>query len=302
MSKNETQLGINNGYLAWMRAQWQCNPTNIQPDWQQYLANGKGNTGDTQQTQTQQQTQNSTDLAGVSKQIAINMQASLEVPTATSCRDVPTKVLEKNRAVINQHLQGQNKSRCSFTHLIAYAIVQAMKDHPSLQSYCQRQNNRFTRVTPGGVNLGLAMDLPTSYNRTLTLRALVVPNIKQAESLNFAQFMTAYNDLVQRAKESKLQPGDFQGTLVTLTNPGTLGTVASLPRLMQQQALIIATGRIGYPAWTATMDPHVLQQLQISKVMTLTSTYDHRIIQGAESGQFLAHVHALLVGENNFYE
>ncbi|MEM7402562.1 MAG: 2-oxo acid dehydrogenase subunit E2 [Myxococcota bacterium] len=332
MKTDENQLGVNRGYVAWIRAQWRGNPSGVQPDWQDYLAaaahphntpqprpaqNLQQVDKQQQHSHAQQQTQhmkqtrsNSTDLTGIAKQIASNMQASLQVPTATSCRDLPTKVLEENRLLINQHLQQQNRQRCSFTHLIAYAIVQAIKQRPALHSYCQQQTNRFSRVTPGGINLGLAMDLPAgalqrraaATNAAAAPRMLVVPNIKQADTLSFAQWLAAYNDLLQRARAGKLQPNDFAGTLVTVTNPGTLGTVSSLPRLMQQQALIVATGRIGYPAWSATMDPQLLQQLGISKVMTLTSTYDHRIIQGAESGQFLADVHGLLMGEKGFYD
>src|SRR5262249_15665385 len=133
-------------------------------------------------------------------------------------------------------------------------------------------------------------------------RSLLVPNIKGAESMNFAQFFDAYNDQVKKAREGKLAIEDFQGTTISLTNPGTIGTIASSPRLMSGQSAIIATGAIEYPAEYQAMTPAALSQLGISKKMTLTSTYDHRVIQGAESGLFLARIHQFLIGQYAFYE
>jgi 2-oxoglutarate dehydrogenase E1 component len=101
--------------------------------------------------------------------------------------------------------------------------------------------------------------------------------------------------VVKRAREGKLQIPDFQGTTISLTNPGTLGTVASTPRLMAGQSVIIATGAIEYPAEYQAMASEALSQLGISKAITISSTYDHRIIQGAESGAFI-------IGQHRFYD
>ncbi len=139
------------------------------------------------------------------------------------------------------------------------------------------------------------------YEKKDGTRTLLVPNIKNANKLRFSEFLAAYDDVVKRAREGKLQIADFQGTTISLTNPGTIGTVASTPRLMAGQSLIIATGAIEYPAEYQAMAPEAtLSQLGISKAITISSTYDHRIIQGAESGAFLARVHELLIGKHKF--
>jgi 2-oxoglutarate dehydrogenase E1 component len=148
------------------------------------------------------------------------------------------------------------------------------------------------------VNLGLAVDVEKSDGT----RALLVPNVKAADQLDFAGFLAAYDDVLAKARSGKAQPEDFAGTTVTLTNPGTIGTAHSIPRLMEGQGLIVATGAIGWPAEFRSADPRTLASLGIGKIMTMTSTYDHRVIQGAESGAFLSTVDRLLSGENGFYE
>ena len=237
-------------------------------------------------------------LRGGALKIVENMEESLTVPTATSQRQVPVKVLEENRLIINNHLQAQNRGKVSFTHLIAWALVRALQKFPQLNDGYAVVDKTPSRVRRPEINLGLAIDLQKKDGT----RTLLVPNIKNAGALRFSQFLQAYDDVVKRAREGKLQVQDFQGTTVSLTNPGTIGTVASTPRLMAGQSVIIATGAIEYPAEYRAMSPATLSQLGISRVMTITSTYDHRIIQGAESGAFLALVSELLLGEHNFYE
>jgi len=237
-------------------------------------------------------------LSGVSALIAQNMELSLGVPTATSVRTIPVKALEENRLILNQHLQLIGRGKAAFTHLIAWAIVKAFKKYPSLNATYAVVSGKAQRIERAHINLGIAIDL----TRKDGSRSLVVPNIKRAELMNFSQFFDAYNRLIERARKNQLEPADFQGTTVSLTNPGTIGTVMSVPRLMQGQSVIIAAGAIDYPAEYHGMSPQTLSQLGISKVMTLTSTYDHRIIQGAESGELLAYIHHLLLGEDNFYD
>jgi 2-oxoglutarate dehydrogenase E1 component len=237
-------------------------------------------------------------LRGVAGKIAQNMEASLEVPTATSVRAIPVKALEENRRVINNHLALSGQSKASFTHVIAWAIVKAIKEQARMNSAYAAQDGQPVRIDREDVNIGLAIDV----ERKDGSRSLVVPNIKRAQTLDFAQFLKAYNDVVRKARNNTLEISDFEGTTISLTNPGTIGTVASVPRLMPAQGAIIATGQIDYPAEYSAADPTVLADLGISKVMTMTSTYDHRIIQGAESGAFLARIHELLIGESAFYD
>ncbi|HYO77639.1 MAG TPA: multifunctional oxoglutarate decarboxylase/oxoglutarate dehydrogenase thiamine pyrophosphate-binding subunit/dihydrolipoyllysine-residue succinyltransferase subunit [Thermoanaerobaculia bacterium] len=231
-------------------------------------------------------------LRGAASKIVANMETSLTVPTATSVRNIPVKVLEENRRVINNHLTLIGQSKASFTHVIAWAIVKAIADYPRMNSAFAMQDGTPTRIDRTDVNIGLAIDVEKKDGT----RSLLVPNVKRANTMDFAQFLKAYNDVVRKARNNQLEISDFEGTTISLTNPGTIGTIASVPRLMQTQGTIIATGAIDYSAEYSASDPSVLADLGISKVMTMTSTYDHRIIQGAESGAFLARIHELLVG------
>ncbi|HEX8843165.1 MAG TPA: multifunctional oxoglutarate decarboxylase/oxoglutarate dehydrogenase thiamine pyrophosphate-binding subunit/dihydrolipoyllysine-residue succinyltransferase subunit [Pyrinomonadaceae bacterium] len=243
-------------------------------------------------------TTSATPIRGGALKIVENMEASLAVPTATSNRHVPIKVLDENRRIINKHLQETRRGKASYTHLVAWAIVRALEKFPQFNDSFEVVAGTPSRVRREAVNLGIAIDLAKKDGS----RTLLVPNIKNANSMRFSEFLAAYDDVVQRARTGKLQIPDFQGTTVSLTNPGTLGTVASTPRLMAGQSAIIATGAIEYPAEYQGMSPEALAHLGIGKVVAISSTYDHRIIQGAESGAFLARVHELLVGEDRFYD
>ncbi len=241
---------------------------------------------------------NARQLAGVASRIVQNMEASLAIPTATSFREIPVKLLEENRTLINGYLKASDQGKLSFTHIIGWALVKALRSYPSLNNGYQEFNDKPYVLERKNVNLGLAIDL----ERPGGGRSLVVPSIKNANELDFRSFFDTYEDLVRKARQAKLSPDDFSGTTITLTNPGTIGTVASVPRLMAGQGTIIATGGINYPAAYQAMDAETLSELGISKVMQMTSTYDHRIIQGAESGMFLAMVQDLLMGADDFYE
>ncbi|MEU5254969.1 multifunctional oxoglutarate decarboxylase/oxoglutarate dehydrogenase thiamine pyrophosphate-binding subunit/dihydrolipoyllysine-residue succinyltransferase subunit [Streptomyces longwoodensis] len=237
-------------------------------------------------------------LRGPSAAVAKNMNASLELPTATSVRAVPVKLLFDNRIVINNHLKRARGGKISFTHLIGFAMVQAIKQMPSMNHSFGEKDGKPVLVKPPHVNLGLAIDLVKPNGD----RQLVVAAIKKAETLNFFEFWQAYEDIVRRARDNKLTMDDFTGVTVSLTNPGGLGTVHSVPRLMPGQSVIMGVGSMDYPAEFQGTSQDTLNKLGISKVMTLTSTYDHRVIQGAASGEFLRAVANLLLGENGFYD
>jgi 2-oxoglutarate dehydrogenase E1 component len=241
---------------------------------------------------------NATPIRGGALKIVENMETSLTVPTATSNRRIPVKVLDENRRIINKHLQERAGGKASYTHLVAWAIVRALEEFPQLNDGFEVVDGTPSRLRRESVNLGVAIDLAKKDGS----RTLLVPNIKNANAMRFSEFLAAYDDVIKRARGGKLQIPDFQGTTVSLTNPGTIGTVASTPRLMAGQSVIIATGAIEYPAEYQAMAPEALSQLGISKAMTISSTYDHRVIQGAESGAFLARVHELLIGEHKFYD
>ncbi len=237
-------------------------------------------------------------LRGAAARVVANMEASLRVPTATSVRPVPAKLLEVNRRIANNHLTRTRGGKLSFTHLIGYAVVQALKSVPALNnSYTERDGKPYI-VRNQQVGLGLAVDVAKSDGS----RTLLVPVIKGAEAMDFKRFWEAYEDLVRKVKTNKVAVEDFAGATVTLTNPGTIGTVSSVPRLMPGQGAIIGVGALAYPAEYSGADPATLAEMGISKVVTLTSTYDHRIIQGAESGLFLQRVSDLLTGKDGFYD
>lgn len=239
-----------------------------------------------------------TPIRGAALKIVENMDASLAVPTATSQRRIPVKLLDENRRIINQYLQENDRGKVSYTHLIAWALLRALDEFPQLNDGYEAVDGAPARIRRAQINLGLAIDLVKKDGT----RTLLVPNIKDAGKLRFPQFVEAYDDVIKRARAGKLQIADFQGTTISLTNPGTIGTVASTPRLMVGQSLIIATGAIEYPAEYQAMAPEALSQLGISKAITISSTYDHRIVQGAESGAFLARVHELVLGKHSFYD
>ena len=238
-------------------------------------------------------------LRGAAAAIVNNMQASLEVPTATSFRDIPAKMLEANRRVINGYLRRSRLGKVSFTHLIAWAAIRAIADHvPAMNSTFSIDRDGKPRVEHHDhIGLGVAVDVHKSDGS----RTLLVPTLREADTHHFRGFVAAYDDLIERARRNKLSMDDFGGTTVSLTNPGGIGTVQSVPRLMPNQGVIVGVGTIALPAAWQAADPRTVAELGISKVVTITSTYDHRIIQGAESGEFLAAMHRLLMGEHGFY-
>ncbi len=237
-------------------------------------------------------------LRGAAARTVVNMEASLDVPTATSVRAVPAKLLEVNRQILNNHLSRTGGGKVSFTHLIAYAVVRAVRDFPNINSSYVDADGTPTVVHHDHVNLGLAVDQQKSDGT----RTLLVPNVKAADTLDFGGFWSAYEKLIERVRSGRMSPDDFAGTTGTITNPGMIGTVHSVPRLMPGQGFIVGVGAIGYPAEYEGADPAALAEVGVSKVTTLTNTYDHRIIGGAESGEFLRRVHNLLLGEEGFYD
>ena len=237
-------------------------------------------------------------LRGVAARVVQSMEGSLTVPTATSVRVVPAKLLIDNRTVINNHLKRGRGGKVSFTHLIGYAMIKAIRAMPEMNSFFTELDGKPAVGHPEHINLGIAIDLAKSDGS----RQLLVPSIKGCEDLDFAQFWSAYEDMVRKARSGSLTVEDFAGTTLSLTNPGTIGTVHSVPRLVQGQGLILGVGALDYPAEFQGANEQTLADLAISKVVTITSTYDHRIIQGAQSGDFLRRIHEILLGEENFYD
>ncbi len=317
-------MSMNSAYVDELYFEYLRNPSSLSPEWRSFFEtyvpetapgvvrkNGGSNgsrpasvppssapTGASTRLPAMAETDQLEPLSSIAGKIAENMEASLKVPTATSVRTIPVKALEENRRIANSVLAKQRRPKLSFTHLLAWAIVKAAEKQPNMKNSYGVHDGVPVRVVRGSVNLGLAVDT----TRKDGSRILLVPSIKNAQDLSFDAFARAYDDIIARARTNKLTPEDLTGANITLTNPGGIGTVMSVPRLMDGQGTIVAAGAIEYPAEFQAMMPDVLATLAVSKVVTVTSTYDHRVIQGAESGEFLQYMHQLLLGEHRFYE
>lgn len=311
-------FGYNYGFVADLLEKYFDNPSSVSDYWQNYFneLTGNGYSGNEKPKAKKTKSHKSGSalqlspsfeiseedepqlITGVGAKIIENMNNSLTIPTATSLRTVSVKLLEENRRIINQHLKRVHNRKLSFTHIVAYALVQAVKKMPSMNNSFAVIDDSPNLVKKTYINLGLAVDL----ERKDGSRTLIVPNIKKAGKMNFKEFCDAYDDLIGKARTGKIEPQDFQNTTLTLTNPGGIGTVSSTPRLMTGQGCIIAVGAIDYPSEFQAMHQTALAGLGIGKVMNVTSTYDHRVIQGAESGEFLKYFDELLLGKNEFYE
>src|SRR3954454_10137346 len=235
-------------------------------------------------------------LRGPAATLAKAMDESRSIPTATSFRELAVDTLDAKRRALNDILK-ERGMKVSFTHLIAWAIVKAAQEWPVMGRAFEETDGKPTVIEPGGVNLGIAVDVERKGKRSL-----MVPCIKGADNLDFKGFHSYYEELITKTRENSLTADDFQGTNISLTNPGGLGTVASVPRLLKGQGTIVACGSLAYPVEWKHAPPEKIKALGVSKVMTMTSTYDHRVIQGAESGSFLRRIEELLQGEDDFYE
>lgn len=311
-------FGYNYGFVADLLEKYFENSNSVSEYWQNYfddLTSGSQSKNEQTKTESKGSKNKSASLqlspsfeiseedepqsiTGVGAKIIENMNNSLTIPTATSLRTISVKLLEENRRIINHHLKRLHGRKLSFTHIVAYALVQAVKKMPNMNNSFAVLDNQPHLVKKPYINLGLAVDI----ERKDGTRSLIVPNIKKAGRMNFKQFCDAYDDLIGKAKSGKIEPKDFQNSTITLTNPGGIGTVSSTPRLMTGQGCILAVGAIDYPSEFKAMHQTALASLGIGKVMNVTSTYDHRVIQGAESGEFLKYFDELLLGQNNFYE
>ncbi|MBX2976012.1 MAG: multifunctional oxoglutarate decarboxylase/oxoglutarate dehydrogenase thiamine pyrophosphate-binding subunit/dihydrolipoyllysine-residue succinyltransferase subunit [Ignavibacteriaceae bacterium] len=304
-SKNENvneQFGANTWFVEALFNEYKSNPESLPEQWKKYFNIESKGSEKAMKTSFKMPEPVEDDelkiIAGSSAKILDNMNSSLSIPVATSQRSIPVKLLEENRILINNIYGKLHSKKISFTHLIAFAIVKALKKYSSLNNAFTEKEGKPHLIKRKHINLGVAIDV----ERKDGSRSLLVPNIKNAETLSFSKFVEVYEDLVKRSRTGQIDPSEFLGTTCSLTNPGTIGTVASIPRLMVGQGVIIATGAIQYPAEYQAMSPETISTLGISKILTITSTYDHRIIQGAESGMFLKEIHDLLLGENNFYD
>ncbi len=310
--ERQASFGPNAWLVDEMYEQYRADPSSVTESWRDFFADYRGDgapavpvepvepaPAPAREPAAKADASDAKPLRGGAARLVANMEASLAVPTATSARVVPARLLEVNRKVLNGYMARTGGNKVSFTHIIGYAVVQALDAVPAMASvYVAGDNGQAGVSRPPHAGLGLAIDVAKSDGS----RTLLVPCIRDADTLDFAAFHAAYEDIVRRVRNNKITPEDFAGVTMTLTNPGTLGTVSSVPRLMPGQSVIVGVGALGWPAEYAGADPQVMAQLGISKVLTLTSTYDHRVIQGAESGLYLQRIEQLLLGADGFYD
>ena len=305
----ESEYGVNAGYVQGLHEQWLANSASVDASWAKIfehedpegaaasLARAAAAVPTPPAPTAPDEDPELERLTGVSRLIVKNMTASLEVPTATTVRTLPVKLLDENRRLINEHMEVRALGKASYTHIVAFAMIRALAEMPRVQSAFVDIEGVPHRRTPEHVNFGLAIDVPGAKGRML-----VVPKIPAAETLSFKEFYRAYEELVARGRAGELASEDFADCTVTLTNPGGFGTSMSVPRLMAGQGLILAIGSIGVPPEVRGMSAGNLAANAIGPVMTVTATYDHRVIQGAESGLLLQRIDRLLAGEEDFYD
>ncbi len=311
-------IDLNQAYEAEIFLKYYQNPNSVSKEWQEYFKKkypmppstleGKSttsnvNTFDGIQYSRKEDLLTSNEdeivaIPSIQEKIADNMELSLYVPTATSVRTIPVKPLDENRRIINKYLAKIHHRKVSFTHLITWAIIKALKKFPHFNDTFVRENGKAYRIRRKSINLGFAVDIVRKDGS----RMLLVPNLKGVESYTFEEFFEKYDDLIARARMGKISPDELTRTTVSITNPGMIGTTMSNPRLMMGQSLIIAIGSIDYPTEFKAVRTDLLSTLAVSKVVTITNTYDHRIIQGAESAEFLSYINDLLLGEEQFYD
>ncbi|MCX7880589.1 MAG: multifunctional oxoglutarate decarboxylase/oxoglutarate dehydrogenase thiamine pyrophosphate-binding subunit/dihydrolipoyllysine-residue succinyltransferase subunit [Ignavibacteria bacterium] len=313
-------VDLNLAYEAELYLRYLENPNSLSKEWQEYFEKKYGNrvitfppeverlvemdngVSEEKLLDISQLTSSSEDklipISSVQERIADNMELSLYVPTATSVRTIPVKVLDENRRIINKYLSKVRRGKITFTHIITWAIIRALKRFPHLNDAFVRQDGKAYRLQRKSINLGFAVDLVRKDGS----RMLIVPNLKGVENLKFDEFLQLYDDLIGRTRLGKIDVSELQNTTISITNPGMIGTTMSNPRLMRGQSLIIAVGSIDYPTEFKAVRPEILTTFAISKVVTITNTYDHRIIQGAESAEFLSYINNLILGEEQFYD
>lgn len=332
LQKKVSSLGFNTGYIEELYRQYLENPESVSESWRDFFADyrpsesfvaateARSTSAPTEEKVVVKARRESGDgampepvtpasapestepevetepIRGAQAKIVENMEASLGVPTATSIRTVPVKLMSENRRLINAYQRYVGGEKVSFTHMIAWAVVKGLREYPNMNTTFRHENGTPQHIIPSQINLGLAIDIERRGKRTL-----LVPNIKAADRMNFAQLLGIYNDVVRRARDGQLEISDFEGTTATLTNPGMIGTTMSVARLMPGQGVIVGAGAIGYPPEYYAYPPDAVSKVGISEVMSVTSTYDHRVIQGAESGAFLSYIADLLLGQHDFY-
>lgn len=228
-----------------------------------------------------------TELSRMQKLLANHLQQSfMEIPHVTTFAEIDVTEIVEHREEIKSLFQEQHSTKVTLTHYFQYAIIQALKEFPLLNSWM----NVDELILKKDINLGFAASLDDG--------GLIVPNVKSAQNLDFISWIKSVNEMALNAKSGKLKNDDIQNTTFTVSNTGMFGSLAGTPIISKPQVGILALGQILSAA--GVIEINGVEELAIRKKMMLSISYDHRVINGAYASQFLTKVKDELVNYENW--
>jgi 2-oxoglutarate dehydrogenase E2 component (dihydrolipoamide succinyltransferase) len=215
-------------------------------------------------------------MTAMRKGIAEHMRRSLDTSAhVTSAIEVDMSKVVAIRGRLKREYEQAYGVNPTYLAFIARATIDTLREYP----YINGEIRGDQIVTRNYVNLGLAVELADG-------KGLIVPVVKNTESLNLLGIAKAIADVASRAREKKLLPDDVQGGTFTITNPGGYGTFHGTPIISQPQAAILGTYAIVKRPWVV-QDELGNDVIAIRSIMNITLTYDHRLVDGALAGRFL---------------
>jgi 2-oxoglutarate dehydrogenase E2 component (dihydrolipoamide succinyltransferase) len=215
-------------------------------------------------------------MTAMRKGIAEHMRRSLDTSAhVTSAIEVDMSKVAAIRAKLKKEYQQSYGVNPTYLIFVARAAAETLREYPWINGEIRGEQI----VTRSYVNLGFAVELQDG-------KGLIVPVVKNAETLNLLGMAKAVTDIAQRARDKKLLPDEVQGGTFTITNPGGFGTFHGTPVISQPQAAILGTYAVVKRAWVI-QDDMGEDVIAIRPIMNLTLTYDHRLVDGALAGRFL---------------
>jgi pyruvate dehydrogenase E2 component (dihydrolipoamide acetyltransferase) len=215
-------------------------------------------------------------MSAMRKGIAEHMRRSLDTSAhVTSSIEVDMTKIASLRQKLKKEWADAYGVNPTYLAFVARAVVETLKDYPWINGEIRGDSI----VTRQFVNLGFAVELADG-------KGLIVPVVKNAETLNLLGIAKAIADVAKRARDKQLLPDDVQGGTFTITNPGGYGTFHGTPVISQPQAAILGTYAVVKRSWVVE-DELGEDAIAIRSIMNLTLTYDHRLVDGALAGRFL---------------
>ena len=230
-------------------------------------------------------------MSAMRRGIAEHMRRSLDTSAhVTSAIEVDMSKVVEIRKKLKKEFEKDYGVNPTYLAFIARAAVETLREYPWVNGEIRGDQI----VTRPYVNLGFAVELADG-------KGLIVPVLKNAETLNLLGIAKGVTDIAQRARDKKLLPDEVQGGTFTITNPGGYGTFHGTPVISQPQAAILGTYAVVKRAWVI-QDELGQDVIAIRPIMNLTLTYDHRLVDGALAGRFLRDIRAKLEswGESDY--